>query len=145
VPGKNFVQIGLRGFWPPPQIFEWMREQGMRWHTMYDVDRRGFDVVLDEAMQQALDGPERIYISVDVDVLDPAFAPGTGTPEPGGMSARELLRAVRTVALETDLAGADVVELSPPYDPTGISAEAAHRVVLEILSALAARRLNRDG
>jgi agmatinase len=140
VPGRNFVQIGLRGYWPPPDVFDWMREQGMRWHTMYDIDRRGLDAVLEEAVAQALDGPQRIYLSVDVDVLDPAAAPGTGTPEPGGLAARELLSAVRRIAIETEIAALDVVEVSPPYDNAGITAEAAHRVVMEVLSALATRR-----
>jgi agmatinase len=81
-----------------------------------------------------------VYISIDVDVLDPAHAPGTGTPEPGGLSARELLRAVRTVVSQVELAGLDIVEVSPPYDAAGITAEVAHRVVLEALSALAAKR-----
>jgi agmatinase len=140
VAGRHFVQVGLRGYWPPPAVWEWMREQGMRWHTMHDIERRGFDEVLSEAVAQALDGPERLYLSVDVDVLDPAYAPGTGTPEPGGLSARELLRAVREIALRTELAGADVVEVSPPYDPVGVTAEVAHRVVMEVLSALASKR-----
>jgi agmatinase len=118
----------------------------MRWYTIHDIQRRGFDTVLAEAIESAsggLDGPEQIYLSVDIDVLDPAYAPGTGTPEPGGLTARELLGAVREVTLRTELAGADVVEVSPPYDAAGITAEVAHRVVLEILSALAAKRADR--
>jgi agmatinase len=141
VAGPHFVQVGLRGYWPPPAVWDWMREQGMRWHTMHDIQRRGFDVVLGEAIEQALDGPERLYLSVDIDVLDPAYAPGTGTPEPGGLTARELLQAVREITARTDLAAADVVEVSPPYDgPAAITAEVAHRVVMEVLSALAAKR-----
>lgn len=141
VPGRNFVQIGLRGYWPPPAVFDWMREQGLRWHTIHDIQRRGFDAVLAEAIEQALDGPQRIYLSVDIDVLDPAYAPGTGTPEPGGLEARELLAAVREVTRRTDLAAADVVEVCPPYDFADITAEVAHRVVMEVLSALAAKRV----
>jgi agmatinase len=142
VPGRNFVQVGLRGWWPPPDVFDWMREQGMRWHTIYDIQRRGFETVLAEAIEQALDGPDRCYLSVDIDVLDPAFAPGTGTPEPGGLAARELLTAVREVALRTHLAALDVVEVSPPYDTSDITAEVAHRVVMEVLSSLAAKQSN---
>jgi len=146
VAGRNFVQVGLRGYWPPPSTLEWMAEHGMRSHFMSEIEERGFDTVLREAIEQALDGPELVYISVDVDVLDPAFAPGTGTPEPGGLSARELLRAVRKVCLEVPVAGLDVVEVSPPYDTAGITAEVAHRVVCEAISALAAvRRDKRDG
>jgi agmatinase len=141
VPGRSFVQVGLRGYWPPPDVVAWMHEQGMRWHLMDEIIQRGFDAVLDDAVAEALDGPEAIYLSVDVDVLDPAFAPGTGTPEPGGLSSRELLRAVRRVAGSTHLAGVDVVEVAPPYDGPGqITAEVAHRVVLEVLSALAKKR-----
>jgi agmatinase len=60
-----------------------MRDQGMRWHLMGELLDRGTDVVIKEAISQALDGPEFIYLSLDIDVLDPGFAPGTGTPEPG--------------------------------------------------------------
>lgn len=141
--GKHFVQIGLRGYWPGPELFAWMREQGMRSHTVHDIQRRGFDAVLSEAIEQALDGPDHLYLSVDIDVLDPAFAPGTGTPEPGGLTARELLLAVRDVTLRTPIVGADVVEVSPPYDTAGITAEVAHRVVMEILSAMAAKHSER--
>ena len=138
VPGRNFVQVGLRGYWPPGTTFEWMRAQGMRWHTMAEIEERGFDAVLDDAIAEAQDGAEYIYLSVDIDVLDPAFAPGTGTPEPGGLSSSELLRAVRRIASTVRLAAMDVVEVSPPFDnPGAITAEAAHRVVLEAISALA--------
>ena len=97
VPAKNFVQIGLRGYWPPAEVWQWMEEQGMRWHLMTELDERGFDTVMDEAISEALDGPKFIYLSVDIDVLDPGFAPGTGTPEPGGMTPSQLLRAVRNI------------------------------------------------
>ncbi|MBI5288230.1 MAG: agmatinase [Chloroflexi bacterium] len=140
VAGKNFVQVGLRGYWPPPAVMDWMAEHGLRTHLMAEVEQRGFDAVLREAIEQALEGVDSVYLSVDVDVMDPAFAPGTGTPEPGGLSARELLRAVRHIVLQIPLAGLDVVEVSPPYDAAGITAEAAHRVLCEAISALAVRK-----
>jgi agmatinase len=117
VAGRNFVQIGLRGYWPPPDVVEWMRDQGMRWHLMAEIDDRGFDAVLEDGLGEALDGPEAIYVSVDVDVLDPAFAPGTGTPEPGGLTSRELLKAVRRVVSGVRLVGLDVVEVPPMRNP----------------------------
>ena len=146
IPGKNFVQVGLRGYWPPRETFDWMREQGMRWHTMAEIESRGFDAVLDESIAQAQEGPEYTYLSVDIDVLDPAFAPGTGTPEPGGISATELLRAVRRVVTSVKLVAVDVVEVSPPYDGPGeITAQVAHRVVMEAISALAWLHERRKG
>jgi agmatinase len=140
VKGRNFVQVGLRGYWPEQKTFAWMREQGMRWHRMVEIEERGAEEVVARAIDEALDGPDAIYLSVDIDVLDPAAAPGTGTPEPGGMLARELLRAVRQVVSSVELVGMDVVEVSPPYDHAEITAAAAHRCVLEALSALAAKK-----
>jgi agmatinase len=110
---------------------------------MSEIETRGFDTVLDEALREAQEGPEHIYLSVDVDVLDPAFAPGTGTPEPGGLTSTELLRAVRRIASTVNLVAVDIVEVSPPYDgPGAITAEVAHRVALEAISALAWQRSN---
>jgi len=140
VAGRNFVQVGLRGYWPGPVTLAWMAEQGMRWHLMDELVRRGVDQVVGEAIEQALDGPEHIYLSVDIDVLDPGFAPGTGTPEPGGMQPVDLLRALRRITLETAVCAMDVVEVSPPYDHADITAQNANRCLLEVISALAVRR-----
>ena len=139
VAGPNFVQVGLRGYWPEKETFDWMREQGLRWHTMVEIEDRGSEAVVADAIAEALDGSDCIYLSVDIDVVDPGMAPGTGTPEPGGMLARELLRAVRQIVGRVDLVGMDVVEVSPPYDSAEITALLAHRVVLEAISALAAK------
>jgi arginase family enzyme len=140
VAGPNFVQVGLRGYWPDRETFGWMREQGFRWHTQVELEERGVEAVIDDAIAEALDGPDRVYLSVDVDVVDPGMAPGTGTPESGGMLGRELLRAVRRIVGSVDLAGADIVEVSPPYDHAEITAMLAQHVVMETISALAARR-----
>jgi agmatinase len=140
VPGANFVQIGLRGYWPPREVFDWMREAGMRWHLMDEVWRLGIAEVVRRAMAEALDGPEFIYISVDIDVLDPGFAPGTGTPEPGGMNPADLLRAIRQVALNTPVVAMDVVEVAPALDPAELTAQNANRCLLELISATAAKR-----
>ena len=142
IPGKNFVQIGLRGPWPPPVDQKWMKDQGMRWHLMAEIEKKGFDNVLEMAISEALDGPDKLYISVDVDVMDPAFAPGTGTPEPGGISSLELLRAIREIVLSKGMVAMDVVEVAPVYDQPGdITAQAAHRCIYEAISALAKKKL----
>jgi agmatinase len=140
VAGKNFVQIGLRGYWPDRSTFDWMREQGMRWHPMTEIEERGSEAVLADAIVEALDGPEVIYLSVDIDVVDPGMAPATGTPEAGGMLARELLRAVRQIVSQVELVGMDVVEVAPPYDHAEVTAILAHRTVMEAISALGAKR-----
>lgn len=143
VKGKNFIQVGLRGYWPPVETFTWMKEQGMRYHFMREMEERGAEAVIAQAIDEALDGPEYIYLSLDIDVIDPGMAPGTGTPEPGGMLTREVLRAIRQIVGAVDLAGMDIVEVSPPYDQAETTAMAANRAALEAISALAVRK--RDG
>ena len=151
VPGHRFVQIGLRGYWPPPTTVAWMREQRMRSWSMEECVRRGLDAVVDDAVASAtdpgIDGePAGVYVSVDIDVVDPSAAPGTGTPEPGGLAARDLLDTVRRLGRECDVIGADVVEVAPHYDQPGdITARLANRVVLELLTGMAERRLAASG
>jgi agmatinase len=117
-----------------------MRENGLRWHFMREIEERGAEAVVADAIAEALDGPDYVYLSLDIDVIDPGMAPGTGTPEPGGMLTREVLRAVRQVVAAVDLAGMDVVEVSPPYDHAETTAMAANRAVLEAISALAVKK-----
>jgi agmatinase len=143
VDGRNFVQVGLRGYWPPHETFEWMKDHGLRWHFMREIEELGAEAVIARAIEEALDGPDLIYLSLDIDVIDPGLAPGTGTPEPGGMLTREVLRAVRQIVGAVELAGMDIVEVSPPYDHAETTAMAANRAALEAISALAVRK--RDG
>ena len=138
--GDRFLQLGLRGYWPPPDVFAWMQEQGMRWHLMQEIWERGSRAVVEDAIVEALDGADNLYISVDIDVLDPGFAPGTGTPEPGGMTPADLLRAVRQITLDANVVAIDVVEVSPPYDWADTTINNAHRVVFEFLAGLAEKR-----
>jgi agmatinase len=143
--GDRFLQVGLRGYWPGPETLDWMAGQGMRSYEMTEIGRRGLDACLTEAFAIALDECDAVFLSVDIDVCDPGHAPGTGTPEPGGLSARELLDAVRRICLELPVCGVDVVEVSPPYDHADVTAALANRVVLEALSALARRRAQEAG
>ncbi|HYJ66173.1 MAG TPA: agmatinase [Nocardioidaceae bacterium] len=142
--GDRFLQIGLRGYWPEPPTLAWMAEQRMRSYEMTEIVARGLEACLGESFGIATDECEGVFLSVDIDVCDPAHAPGTGTPEPGGLSARQLLDAVRRICLELPVVGVDVVEVSPPYDHAELTAYLANRVVLEALSGLAAARHGLD-
>jgi len=140
VRGDRFLQLGLRGYWPGDETLKWMRDQGMRSYEMTEIHHRGLNVVLDESFATLTDQCDGVFLSVDIDVVDPGMAPGTGTPEPGGMTSRELLEAVRRVCLELPVVGNYVVEVAPPFDSADITAILANRVVLEALSAIAKRR-----
>ena len=146
VRGDRFLQIGLRGYWPGPQVLGWMAEQRMRSYEMSEIVERGLRDCLTEAFAIATDDCDGVFLSVDIDVCDPGHAPGTGTPEPGGLTARQLLDSVRRICLGLPVVGLDVVEVSPPYDQSDITAALANRVVLEALSAIARKRGDeRDG
>ena len=142
--GANFIQFGLRGCWPGPDEFAWMKSVGMRWHPIDEIDEHGFDTALDTLLTEARGLPPHILLSIDIDVLDPAYAPGTGTPEPGGLSPRELFRAIRLVCKELDIVTIELVEVSPPYDHSGITALAAQRCIIEALAGIALRRRGRN-
>ena len=143
--GDRFLQIGLRGYWPPPDVLDWMAQQRMRSFEMTEIVTRGLDDCLSEAFAIAVDECDGVFLSVDIDVADPGHAPGTGTPEPGGLSSRQLLDAVRRICLELPVVGMDVVEVSPPYDHADITALLGNRVILEALSAMARRRADAAG
>lgn len=138
--GDRFLQIGLRGYWPDPPILEWMADQQMRWYEMTEVVERGLDQCLTEALERASDDCDGVFLSVDVDVVDPGMAPGTGTPESGGLTSRQLLDTVRRIGRESNLLGMDVVEVAPPYDQSEVTALLANRVILETLSGVAVAR-----
>jgi len=143
VRGDRFLQLGLRGYWPDDVTLKWMRDQGMRSYEMTEIHSRGLEAVLDESFATLTNECDGVFLSVDIDVVDPGMAPGTGTPEPGGMTSRELLEAVRRICLELPVVGMDVVEVAPPFDSADITAMLANRVVLEALSALAFKRTGR--
>lgn len=140
VRGDRFLQLGLRGYWPEPATLDWMSDQGMRSYEMTEIHHRGLKAVLDESFSILTDECEGVFLSVDIDVVDPGMAPGTGTPEPGGMTSRELLEAVRRICMELPIVGIDVVEVAPAFDSSDITAMLANRVVLEALGAIAFRR-----
>jgi agmatinase len=136
---KRYVQIGLRGYWPGPKEFGWQGEHRITSFFMHDVRRVGIESVIEQTLDIVGEGPA--YLTVDVDVLDPAFAPGTGTPEPGGMTSTDLLWACRTLAERLELKGGEVVEVIPTAPGSAdITALVADRIVREILTGLALRR-----
>ncbi|MGI9433284.1 MAG: agmatinase [Geminicoccaceae bacterium] len=131
---KRVVQIGIRGSVNDMDIWQISHESGMRVIYMDEVHKMGLDAVIAEARRVVGDGPT--YLSFDVDGLDPVYAPGTGTPEVGGFTTLEaqlLLRGLRGI----DFIGGDVVEVSPPFDPSGLTALAGASMMFEILCLLA--------
>ncbi len=136
---KRVVQIGIRGPVYAEADFDFARRNGIRWVTARQLAREGLDWVTNQ-LRVVHGGP--VYLSFDIDGVDPAFAPGTGTPEVGGLTSREALELVRAL-VGVPLVGADVVEVSPPYDHAGITSLLAATLAFEILSVIAATRQRR--
>jgi agmatinase len=136
---KRYVQIGLRGYWPGEEEFAWQRERGITAFFMHDVRQLGISAIVERATAQLGEGPT--FLSVDIDVVDPAFAPGTGTPEPGGLTAAEVLKLARLLGERLNLVGADLVEVAPlTFGSADVTALLADRIVREILTGIALRR-----
>jgi agmatinase len=129
----EYLQIGIRGPVSDPNDYQEAKELGARTITIHEVFEKGIPGVLEE-IHQCCKGP--VYISIDIDSADPAYAPGTGTPEVGGLSSYQLLQLVRGLR-GLNLVGFDIVEVSPPYDHSDITAILAANLVFEFLSLLA--------
>jgi len=139
---KRIVQIGIRGSTYSADERDWPLKQGIRIISIEEFEDMGSEAVIQEARRIVGDGPT--YVSFDIDALDPAFAPGTGTPEFAGLTSREVMRTLRGLR-NLDLVGADVVEVSPPFDPSGGTALAAANIAFELLclmSEAVAKRKN---
>jgi guanidinobutyrase len=138
--GRDYIQVGLRAQGPNAEMFEWMREQGMRYHTMVEVEKSGWDVVLKRVLAEAKANGNKVFVSFDVDVLDTAFIVGTGTPVPAGLTMREVVPLIRRICAETELVGFELVELDGTMDPTYKSAQNSAYIVHACLAGLAVRR-----
>ena len=131
--GKRVAQIGLRATGYAADDFDWPREQGFRVVQAEECWHKSLDPLMAEIAEQLGAGP--VYLSFDIDGLDPAFAPGTGTPEIGGLTtiqALEIIRGCRGL----DLVGCDLVEVSPPYDTSGNTSLTAANLLFEMLCVL---------
>ena len=134
----RYHQLGIRGYYTFPEAISWQKEKGITTHWMHHIRDFGIKAIVERLLAAIGDGP--VYITVDVDVLDPAFAPGTGTLDPGGMTTPDLLWAVREIASRVNLVGADVVEVSPrTVEGADITAFVGHYVVREYLNGMALR------
>lgn len=131
---KRMVQIGLRGAISDAANYDFARAEGIRMIFIEELMARGVPDVMAEAREIA--GGSETYVSFDIDIIDPAFAPGTGTPEIGGVTTFLAQALVRELA-GVDIVGADVVEVSPPLDPSGITALTGATMLFELLCVTA--------
>jgi len=128
--------VGTRGPLYSKQDLDDDERLGFSIVSSVDIEERGIETAIERVRRRVGDRP--LYISIDIDVLDPAHAPGTGTPEAGGMTSRELLRMLRALS-DLNVVGADVVEVSPAYDHAQLTGIAASHVLYELVTLMAAQ------
>ncbi|MEM7132655.1 MAG: agmatinase family protein [Chloroflexota bacterium] len=142
VKGSDIVQVGLRGYAMSIDDVNMLRDDDqIQSHYMAEIERYGFDKVMHRAVNNVAADKEYLFLSIDIDVLDPAFAPGTGTPEPGGLTTREILPLVRRLCAERNIMGIELVEVAPGWDPGYTTALNGFRIILEAITGIAMRKL----
>lgn len=134
-----YIQIGIRGPTAGPQDYADALALGATMFTLEDISRRGIPKIIEDVRRQI--GNRRLYVTFDIDCIDPAFAPGTGTPEVGGLSSREALQLLRGL-VGLNFIGFDLVEVSPPFDHSQITAILAANLVFEFLALRLLRNAN---
>jgi agmatinase len=138
VPATNLVQVGIGGWYGSRPGLKVARERRSTVLTIGDVEKVGINRAAEIALEVASENASRIFLSLDIDVVDPGFAPGTGSPEPGGLMPREMLTFIRTIASEAQLCGMEVVEVAPPYDVGDVTSLLAVRAIMDVLGTLVA-------
>ena len=132
---RNVVVYGVRGWLNPKSSVESAKSLGVHWYGMDTIEERGLQSTFSEAIAIASDGVDGLYVTFDLDAVDPAFAPGVGAPEPGGFTTRQSLQISRMLGSAHPIAF-DLCELAPAYDPSTISARVACAITISLLSAM---------
>ena len=135
-PAKNLVQMGIGGWQVPRPGVKVSRERATNILTVTDITEMGLDAAADFAIEKATDGTDCVWISFDIDCIDAGFVPGTGWPEPGGLLPREVLKLLKKIVQNTTVCGMEVVEVSPPYDVSDMTALMATRVICDTMAHL---------
>jgi agmatinase len=134
-PPENFIQIGIGGWAGMRSAADVVRRRGTQVMSIEDIDELGPAKAAEMALEMAWKGAKAVFLSFDIDSIDPAFAPGTGSPEPGGIQPREAIKMVRAIAAE-GLCGMEMVEISPPYDVNENTSQLGCKLMLEALAAM---------
>jgi len=140
ITGSDYIQVGLRSGGPNEAGYKWMREQGFKYHSMAEVERFGWDYVMTRVLDEARRDGRKLHISFDVDVLDPSYISGTGTPVSGGMDPREAIPIIRQLCALQEVVGFDIVEIAPALDPGYTTALHSAAIIKACLVGIAMRK-----
>lgn len=141
--GENVVQIGMAEFTNSPQLDDYAKEKGITVISALEVQDRGIGPVVEQALEIAGRNTDGLFLSVDIDVLNLAYAPGTAAPNPFGLTAMEMQKALRMIGASGKIKGADLVEIAPPYDPQNLTGSVGASLILSLLYGISLGR--KDG
>jgi len=136
---KNLVEVGINGWLSSKFATDYIKEKGIHMISAREVHKRGIEPVIEEAIGYATDGTEALFLSVDIDVLDFAFAPGTCAPNPGGLTSTQVLEAVYMIGRVKTLKGFDVVEVAPPLDTLDLTSYMGAAIAMQFMGAIKSR------
>lgn len=129
---RNHAMVGIRGY-EEGRVQDLPDDEGLLIKTMSDVRDEGVERCVTKAIEHVTDGVDHVYLTVDIDAVDPAFASGTGTPEPGGMTSNELIRAVSRLGECDAIRALDLMEVAPNLDPTGVTRRIGAKAIMQFL------------
>lgn len=132
---EHVSQVGIRGY-ESPDFFEFVDESGLSLYTMRDVHERGIEDVVSAAVDAAAEDTDLVYVTFDIDAVDPSVAPGTGTPEPDGLSPHQALTVMEILGTHDAIGAADLMEVSPTYDPTNSTQTLGAYLLVTLLERL---------
>lgn len=141
VRGADVVQVGLRGPDVSPEDLAWLGKQGVKSFTMADIEGQGWQKILASALQAVRSGPENVFVSFDMSVLDPAYASGSGRPAPGGLTIREAVPLVRRVCAETKVVGFEMLDVAPYLDLSYATAMNGNYIMHACMTGIAMRKM----
>lgn len=140
VRGKNIVQIGVHGSAYSQFYRDYVRKTGITVFTPIDVRKRGVDTITKEALDLASDGVDVIYVSVDIDVLDQTFAPGTLAPTPGGLTSWDVIESIIEISRHPLVRALDIMEVAPPLDADNMTSKVAAEIIMNFLCGLSQKK-----
>jgi agmatinase len=140
VDGGDMVQVGLRGPAVDIETLQWLRSKGVRYHTMAEIEQRGFDKVLKRVLREVEKGPDAFFVSIDVSVISPTDMIAAGRVAPNGLHIEDVTRVIRHVCAAKDIVGFEITDLAPMLDFSRLSVVNANAVLNACLVGIAVRK-----
>jgi agmatinase len=140
VSGRHLIQVGLRGEAVTPETLSWLADQGVRYHTMAEINHRGYNEVFERVLREAEAGPDKFFVSIDVSVIEPTEMVAAGRIASDGLRVKEVTKGIRELCATKDIVGFEITDMAPMLDYSRLSTVNANAVLNACLVGIAVRR-----